>query len=160
MNDWCSAPLQVCTPGTLRSWLLDPFLCQAAVATLATRAVPQHLRSSVFGRSTLTLPHPVDHLFSLTLFHPVGCDSALLLWPTTVLHIFLQRTQRLMSPTVPCPHCFQLWWRSVWSGHRRVPRWYVVQEGGAYGTSGPNSTKTPLFQRDSFLMLCRVLGRK
>jgi len=40
MNDWCSAPLQVCTPGTLRSWLLDPFLCQAAVVTLATRAVP------------------------------------------------------------------------------------------------------------------------
>ena len=70
-------------------------------------------------------------MFSLTLLHPVGCDSALLLWPTTVLHIFLQRKQRLMSPTVPCPHCFQLWWRSVWSGHRRVPRWHVVQEGGS-----------------------------
>jgi len=41
MDGCCFALLQFCTPGSYgRSWLLNPFLCQAAVATLATRAVP------------------------------------------------------------------------------------------------------------------------
>jgi len=37
----------------------------------------------------------VDHILSLTLFNPVGCDPALLLLPVTGLYVFLQETKVL-----------------------------------------------------------------
>ena len=63
-------------------------------------------------RSRLTLSNPVDHVFSLTLFNPVGCDPAPLLLPVTVLHLFLQKKQTLRtSYSTLCPCCSLFLWR-------------------------------------------------
>jgi len=66
--------------------------------------LPQCFKSSVLGRSRLTLSIPVDHAFSLTLFNPMGCHPALFLLPITVLYLFLQKKKRCVPPTAPIAH--------------------------------------------------------
>ena len=67
-----------------------------------------------------------------SLFNPVGWDTALHLLPITVSHLFLQKQQHCIPPKAPFTHYVQLLWETVWSGHRRVTRCHLVQEGGEH----------------------------